>query len=155
MDISREDIDPFIDIPATMSDRVDAWLTAISAILTNRFSAKPTPDPDPVPAASAPAIFDIVARAIGQRLADERAGSGRDPRVKAQAVAGSSAQYFDTAQSTSWFNAYDLKDLAELFDNAGSVRSVRTPAPDAIRYGNLTRHDEWLDEPVVPIEAAI
>lgn len=154
MEITREDIAPFITIPTGKEDLVDAWLTAISAILTVRYEPTPPYDPDVVPAAIAPAVYEIVARAIGQRLRDTTAGSGADPRVKAQAINGASVQYFDSAQSTAWFGASDLATLNTLF-GVGSVRSTRTPAPDGIRYGNLSRNDEWLDKPVVPIEAAI
>lgn len=154
MNITRENIDPFMDVPTGKEALVDAWLTSISAILTARFEPTPPYDPDVVPAAIAPAVYDIVAQAIVQRLTDEAIGSGRDPRVKAQAINGASVQYFDSAQFSSWFDPFVLADLNALF-GVGSVRSTRTPAPDAVRYGNLVRNDEWLEAPIIPIEAAI
>lgn len=151
MEITRDDIAPFITIPVGKEDLVDAWLTAISAIITVKYEPTPAYDPDVVPEAIAPAVYDIVARAIAQRLRDTSAGSGTDPRVKAQAINGASVQYFDSAQSSSWFSSSDLADLGILF-GVGTVTSLRTPAPDGVRFGNLSQSaytDPFLDTGVI------
>lgn len=151
MDITRTDIGLFITIPTGKETLVDAWLTAISAIITVKYEPTPAYDPDVVPEAIAPAVYDIVARAIAQRLSDITPGSGRDPRVKSQTINGAAASYFDSAQSSSWFSSSDLADLGILF-GVGTVTSLRTPAPDGVRFGNLSRPaytDPFLDTGVI------
>lgn len=134
MNITRENIEPFLDapIPAPQQEKVDAWLTAISAILTKRYGQI-------LPPAVAPAVYDIVAQAITRRLgAAGRADQGG--LVKRQSTGPSSVEYNTALSSLSgWFYPDESAQLDSLFGTGGTLSSVRTPAPDGVRYGNLFR----------------
>lgn len=140
MDITAEQITPFLDapIPAGKTDNVTAWLTAISAQLTVAFGQA-------LPTTIAPAVYDIVADAVSRRLTRGQ----YDPRIASQATGPSNVSYNAALASlTGWFYPGEINTLTGLFGgNMGTLSSVRTPAPDGVRFGNLSRrHPDLVDE---------
>lgn len=135
MNITRANIAPFLDTPIAEADyvKVDAWLSAISAQLTASYG-------DTLPDALAPAVYNIVADAISRRLVRGSEGSGGG-LIKKQNTGPSGVEYnTDLTKLTGWFWPGELDDLAGWFGN-GALQSVRTPAPDGVRFGNLATRD--------------
>lgn len=131
MNIVAANIAPFLDepIPSGRVAAVDAWLTAISAQLNSTFGDVA------IPPVIAPAVYLIVADAIARRL-DRRKF---DARIKAQATGPSSVQYnTDVTSLSGWFFPEEANQIGSFF-KVGGITSIRTPAPDGIRYGNRSR----------------
>lgn len=138
MDITRANIAPFLDspIPRPREDAVDAWLSAISARLNSRFGSVL----DPV---IAPAVYDIVASAIARRLVRGQNGDGGG-LIKRQSTGPSSVEYnVGLTSLAGWFWPEEANDLGELFGSGGSLSSIRTPAPDGIRFGNMSGYHAY------------
>jgi hypothetical protein len=137
MQITRANIAPFLDapIPEGRYTAVDAWLTAVSATLNSRFGTV-------LPEAIAPAVYSIVADVIVRRLDRGKNGDGGG-LIKRQQTGPSSVEYnVGLTALSGWFWPDEANQLGDLFGNGGgTLTSVRTPAPDGIRYGNLSTHD--------------
>lgn len=101
-----------------------AWLPVLVLHLNARYSAEFT-------TTLKPAFASAAADAIRTRLS-------RPGMVLQQAVGGASVRYSDRAQLLNWFLPEQLDELDRLVGR-GTVRSVRTPAPDHQRFGNLAR----------------
>lgn len=143
MNITRENITPFLDtpIPDAKNTAVDAWLSAISAQLNSSFGTV-------LPAAIAPAVYNIVADAIARRLDRTKV----DPRLKAQATGPSSVQYNTAITSLfGWFYPAEAAQLGELFGGGGTVSSARTPAPDGVRFGNMAYRNPYDTPSTAPL----
>lgn len=119
------DVSPFAPgLTAAQSALAQAWLPVLVLHLNARYSTYFT-------AETKPAFASAAADAIRTRL-------NRPGMVLQQAVGGASVRYSDRAQLLNWFQPEQLAEL-DILVGRGSVRSVRTPAPDRQRFGNLAR----------------
>lgn len=128
MDITLDEVEPFMDPPPADAKAalLASWLLAISGQLTKVFG-------DTLPTMIAPTVYDIVGVALNRRLT----ANAYDPRLRAQSTGPSSVQYnMNVATLRGWFWPDEANTLDLLFGSGGSISSVRTPAPDAIRFGN-------------------
>lgn len=126
-----DDIEPFLDPALSTAEeaRVEAWLPVLDLLLNARYG-------DLITEAREPAFFSAIADAIRDRL--DRPGN-----VLAQAAGPASVRYNDQAGLLSWFSPAALDQLDGLCGISGTS-FVRTPAPDGIRYGNLSGSN-WPD----------
>jgi hypothetical protein len=150
MQITRENIAPFLDqpIPESRYVAVDAWLTAISARLNSRFGAVLSAD-------IAPAVYDIVANVIVRRLGRGSNGDGGG-LIKRQSTGPSSVEYnVGLTSLAGWFWPEEANDLGELFGSGGSISSIRTPAPDGIRFGNMSGYQGYAALDVLGVEYSL
>lgn len=123
--LAWDDVAPFAtDFTTPQVALGTAWLPVLVLHLNARYSADFTTE-------LKPAFASAAADAIRTRL--QRPGM-----VLQQAIAGASVRYSDRAQLLKWFLPEQLDEL-DMLCGRGSVRSVRTPAPDGQRYGNLAR----------------
>lgn len=125
------DIEPFLDPTLTTAEetRVEAWLPVLDLLLNARYGALITDDLEP-------AFFSAIADAIRDRL--DRPGN-----VIQQQAGPASVRYTDRASMLSWFSPDALDQLDSLCGISGTS-FIRTPAPDGIRYGNLSGSN-WPD----------
>ncbi|GAB2567484.1 hypothetical protein [Leucobacter ruminantium] len=126
MDLTRAKLDPFLPTLRTdQSTKVDAWITVLGPLLNARYGDAITAELEPVfVSAAADAIIRRLERPRGGAI-EERVGPAsikRDPRFLLSA----------------WFLPEELEQLDDVI-GAGSIRSHRTPAPDAQRFGNRYR----------------
>lgn len=126
MELTRAKLEPFL--PPLTSDqlsKVDAWITVLGPLLNARYGDAITAGLEPVFVSAA---ADAIIRRLGRPQSgaiEERIGSAsikRDPRFLLSA----------------WFLPEELEQLDDVI-GAGSIRSHRTPAPDAQRFGNRYR----------------
>jgi hypothetical protein len=135
VDISYAQVQPFLPpLNAARQARVTAWLPVLSVILTHRYGDRITDEPtldddgNTVPA-NEPVFLAIVADALERRLA-------RPGLVDQQSVGPASVRYNSRAHLAKWFLPEEISQMDDIAGLGGSIRSVRTPAPDAIRFGN-------------------
>lgn len=126
IEITLDEIKDYTDVPTGGEGKAQAWLESLSATLSVRYGS--------IPAGLEPAVYDIAGQYITERFA-RTSGQSADPRVKSQSIAGASIEYFSPS-SPGGLSADLLAALGALI-GGGNTRSVRTPAPDGIRYGNL------------------
>lgn len=128
-------LQPFLPaLTAAQTTRVTAWLPVLALRLNARYGDRITTEPsgtDPVIPANEPAFISAAADSIMTRLA-------RPGLVDSQAVGPANVRYNSRAALLKWFLPEQLDELDAIV-GSGNVRSVRTPAPDAIRFGNLAR----------------
>jgi hypothetical protein len=123
--IEWDDVEPFLPtLKAAQIVRAEAWLPVLALHLDARYGAQIT-------AAVEPAFFSAAADAIEDRL--QRPGGG----LIQQSIGPASARYSDRSALLRWFPPERLDEL-DVLVGLGGIRTVRTPAPDAIRYGNLS-----------------
>lgn len=133
---------PFLPtLTAAQTARVTAWLPVLELRLNARYGDRITTEPsgtDPVVPANEPAFVSAAADSIMTRLA-------RPGLVDSQAVGPANVRYNSRAALLKWFLPEQLDELDAIV-GIGNVRSVRTPAPDAIRFGNRMRYaDEYAE----------
>jgi len=117
------DIAPFLPgLTSAQTTLGEAWLPVLVLHLDARYSTVFT-------TALKPAFASAAADAISTRLS-------RPGMVLQQSIASASVRYSDRAQLLRWFLPEQLDEL-DMLVGRGTVRSVRTPAPDGQRYGNL------------------
>lgn len=134
MEITLENVEDFLDTPLSgnQSTQVQAWLGAISSQLNVTFGY----GGKALGATVAPAVYSTVADAITRRLSRKNF----DPRLRGQSVGPSAVTYNVTvSQLQGWFYPDEALSLQAWLGggNGGSLSSVRMPAPDAVRFGNL------------------
>lgn len=128
MDLTRAKLDPFLPtLRPDQSTKVDTWITVLGPLLNARYGDAITAELEPVfVSAAADAIIRRLERPRGGAI-EERVGPAsikRDPRFLLSA----------------WFLPEELEQLDDVI-GAGSIRSHRTPAPDAQRFGNRYRQE--------------
>lgn len=128
MDLTVEKLVPFLPTLSTeQTAKVTTWVTVLGPLLNARYGEAITADLEPVFVSAA---ADAVVRRFGRPKSgavEERIGPAfvkRDPR-------------FLLSQ---WFLPDELKQLDDLV-GTGSIRSHRTPAPDAVRFGNRLKQE--------------
>lgn len=134
---------PFLPTLTTaQTARVTAWLPVLALRLNARYGDRITTEPsgtDPVVPANEPAFISAAADSIMTRLA-------RPGLVDSQAVGPANVRYNSRAALLKWFLPEQLDELDAIV-GSGNVRSVRTPAPDGVRFGNrMRRADMFLEE---------
>ncbi|GAA1736871.1 hypothetical protein [Microcella frigidaquae] len=119
------DVSPFLPgLSSAQTTIGQAWLPVLVLHLDKRYGSHYTD-------ALKPAFASAAADAIRTRL-------DRPGMVLQQAISGASVRYSDRAALLSWFQPEQLAEL-DMLCGLGTVRSVRTPAPDGQRFGNLAR----------------
>lgn len=123
VELAWDDVAPFAtDFTSAQVTLGTAWLPVLVLHLNARYSTVYT-------VGMKPAFASAAADAIRTRL--QRPGM-----VLQQSIASAAVRYSDRAQLLGWFLPEQLDELDRLCGR-GTVRSVRTPAPDGQRYGNL------------------
>ncbi len=133
---------PFLPTLTTaQTARVTAWVPVLELRLNARYGDRITTEPsgtDPVVPANEPAFVSAAADSIMTRLA-------RPGLVDSQAVGPANVRYNSRAALLKWFLPEQLDELDAIV-GVGNVRSVRTPAPDGIRFGNRMRYADQYAE---------
>ncbi|MEE8667230.1 MAG: hypothetical protein SOI13_05345 [Bifidobacterium mongoliense] len=133
MQLTVEKLQPFLrpnPLPDAQRQLVSSWAPVIALLLSRRYGDAITTGDE----GTEPVFVSAAADAIQRRL--DRPNS----TVAAQSVNGASVTY--SANLLAWFSPAELAQL-DSFTGSGGIRTIRTPAPDAIRYGNrLTRMPE-------------
>lgn len=119
-------VEPFLPTLTTAQrTRVEAWLPVLQVILNARYGALITQEPD---GGNEPAFLAAAGEALERRLT-------RPGMVLQQNIGPAGVRYDPRATLSRWFLPEELDQLDDLA-GVGGARTVRTPAPDAIRYGN-------------------
>jgi hypothetical protein len=124
------DVQPFIVPPLKSSQEstAEAWLPVLDLLLNARYGDRITDDNEA-------AFFSAEADAIRNRL--DRPGN-----VLQQSVGPASVRYTDRAGMLTWFSSDALDQLDQLC-GIGGTTTVRMPAPDVQRFGNLNTPWPW------------
>lgn len=140
LQLTLEKVTPFLPpLTTAQRTRAEAWLPVLELLLNGQYGDRITTEPsgtDPVVPPNEPVFVSTAADAIGRRLAKPAA------MVDQQNVGPAGVRYNPRANLAVWFLPEELSQLDKLV-GIGSVRTVRTPAPDQIRYGNLAREVEF------------
>ena len=141
LELEWDDVSPFLPpLNTTQRARVDAWLPVLSVILETRYGSLITQAREP--------LFHATAADALERRLTKPAGL-----IDSQSIGQASVKYNARAAITSWFLAEELDQLDEACGLGGGIRSFRTPAPDAVRFGNRNRLlDEVIEADGVFIE---
>jgi hypothetical protein len=135
-------LEPFLPTLTTaQTTKVTAWLPVLALRLNARYGDRITTEPsgtDPVVPANEPAFISAAADSIMTRLA-------RPGLVGSQTIGPANVRYDSRAALLKWFLPEQLDELDAIV-GLGNVRFVRTPAPDAIRFGNRMRYVDELTE---------
>lgn len=135
--LTMELVEPFLPaLKPAQQTRVTAWLPVLQLLLNGRYGDLITQEPD----GGNEAVFvSAAADAIERRL-------GRPGMVLQQNIGPAGVRYDPRANLASWFLAEELAQLDEI-TGIGTIRSKRTPAPDAQRFGNrLSCWPDTVDE---------
>jgi hypothetical protein len=127
---------PFLPtLTAAQTAKVAAWIPVLELRLNARYGDRITTEPsgtDPVIPPNEPAFISAAADSIMTRLAHPGG------QIDSQTIGPSNVRYNARAALLKWFLPEQLDDLDAIV-GIGNVRSVRTPAPDGIRFGNRMR----------------
>lgn len=138
-------LQPFLPtLTAAQTTKVTAWLPVLELHLNGRYGDRITTEPsgtDPVIPPNEPAFVSAAADAIMTRLARP---SGQ---IDSQTIGPANVRYNSRAALLRWFLPEQLSEL-DVLAGIGSIRSVRTPAPDAVRFGNRMRRADVFPEEV-------
>lgn len=119
-------LQPFLPtLTAAQTTRAEAWLPVLALRLNARYG-------DRITVENESAFVSAAADAIMTRLS--RPGG----QIDSQTVGPANVRYNARAALLKWFYPEQLDDLDAIV-GVGNVRSVRTPAPDGIRFGNRMR----------------
>ena len=134
MDVSLEKVQPLLASPPTAAQkpRIEGWLAALKILLERRYCTSLTPEVEPL-------FLVTVADAVQRRL-------DKKQQMVDSENAGPFAVRWNAASSLgSWFLPGEMAGLDDLA-GLGGARTYRTPAPDAIRFGNRLASIEWDDD---------
>lgn len=132
LNLTIGDVTPFLPtLTSQQTTRVTAWLPVLSKLLDARYGDRiDAADADP---SNRVLFVATAADALERRLAKP---SGL---IDAQSVGPASVKYNSRAALSRWFLPEELDQLDEACGLGGGIRSVRMPAPDAVRFGNISR----------------
>jgi hypothetical protein len=135
-DFVLADVSPFIvpDLSTGETQKATTWMPSVNAFLASRYG-------DVITDASKPLYAPYVAEAIAAKLRPTPRGIAR------QSVPSGSVEYVLSPLGGGWFSSGDLSAMDSLA-GIGGVRTVRMPAPDAVRYGNLVEPVRFIDDVV-------
>lgn len=132
-------LQPFLPTLSTaQTAKVEAWIPVLELLLNGRYGDRITTEPsgtDPVIPANEILFVSAAADAISRRLTKPAA------LIESQTIGPASVKYNARASLSSWFLSEELAQLDSAL-GLGTIRSVRTPAPDGIRFGNRMRDCE-------------
>lgn len=132
-------LQPFLPtLTAAQTTKVTAWLPVLELHLNGRYGDRITQEPN---GGNEPAFVSAAADAIMTRLA--RPGG----QIDSQTIGPANVRYNSRAALLRWFLPEQLSEL-DVLAGIGSIRSVRTPAPDAVRFGNRMRRADVFPEEV-------
>lgn len=122
--VTLDKVAPFLPpLTPDQRTRVEAWLEVLEALFDHRYGD------DGIPASVQPMFFSIVADAVKRRL-------DRPNQTVLRENAGPFGVTYDPASSKGgWFLPAEWQQM-DAYCGRGGTRSVRTPAPDGIRFGN-------------------
>lgn len=138
LNLTLGDVTPFLPpLNTAQTARVNAWLPVLNVLLDARYG-------DAITTERRPVFVSTAADAIERRLGKP---SGM---IDAQAIGPANVRYNRRASLAVWFLPEELAQLDDLAGLGRSVRSVRMPVPDAIRFGNrMTVLDEVIEGDIV------
>ncbi|MDA4894830.1 hypothetical protein PFZ55_49015 [Streptomyces sp. MS2A] len=129
--LTMQKLDPFLPtLTAAQTTRAEAWLPVLALRLNARYGDRITTENEP---AFVSACADAIVRKLGQPKV----------MVDSQTIGPANVRYNARAHLLKWFLPEQLDDLDAIV-GLGNVRSVRMPAPDAIRFGNRLRRMEMI-----------
>lgn len=124
LNLTMEDVTPFLPPLSTAQQaRATAWLPVLNLLLDGRYGADITTERRPL-------FVSTAADAIERRLTKPRG------LIDSQAVGSANVRYNRRALLATWFLPEELAQLDDVAGYGRGVRTVRTPAPDGIRFGN-------------------
>lgn len=124
-----EKLTPFLPtLTAPQTQKADAWRPVLELLLNGRYG-------DRITATNEPVFIEAAADAISRRLARPNG------MIDSQGVGSASVKYNQRALLARWFLPEQLSEM-DVLAGLGSIRSVRTPAPDDVRFGNRVRYAE-------------
>jgi hypothetical protein len=128
------DVTPFLPtLNGGQTARVDAWLPVVSQLLDARYG-------DTIVADNRILFVSAAADALERRLS-KPAGL-----IDAQNIGPAGVKYNPRAALSRWFLPEELDQLDEACGLGGGIRTVRMPAPDAVRFGNRSHPLDELAE---------
>lgn len=129
--LTLTEVTPFLpnQLSGTNERRAKAWLSAMEVKITARYGSHIDVDLQPI-------FLGYCADAIERRLYRP---SGM---IDAQTTGPFSVKYNARATLGGWFLPEEIADMDSV-TGKGGMRTMRTPAPDGVRFGNLARrHDD-------------
>jgi hypothetical protein len=108
------------------TQRVTAWIPVLGLLLDGRYDDRITDERRVL-------FVSAAADAIERRLV--KPGGPID----SQGIGPANVKYNSRAALSRWFEPEEIAQLDEACGIGGGIRSVRAPAPDAIRFGNSDR----------------
>lgn len=139
LNLNLEELEPFLPpLDTAQKERVEAWIPVLTLLLDLRYGAHITQERRVL-------FVSAVADALERRL-------GKPAGLIDQEVAGPfSTRYNPRAALSRWFLPEELEQLDDACGLGGGIRSVRTPAPDAVRFENISRwYGDDVDEELIP-----
>lgn len=139
LNLTRGELTPFLPpLDSIQAPRVDAWIPVLSMLLDLRYGTHITTERRVL-------FVSAAADAIERRL-------GKPAGLIDQETAGPfSTRYNPRAALSRWFLPEELEQLDDACGLGGGIRSVRTPAPDAVRFENASRwYGDDVDEELIP-----
>lgn len=126
---------PFLPtLTLAQTAKVNAWVPVLELRLDARYGDRITTDNEA-------AFVSAAADSIMTRLARPNGP------IDSQTIGPANVRYNARAALLKWFYPEQLDDLDAIV-GIGNVRSVRTPAPDGIRFGNRMRRSDVFPEEV-------
>lgn len=133
MQASLADVEPFLNrtLSAAQRTKAEAWLRALSALVTARYGRRLTRYAEDNPDNP----LDVIVHSIMAAAIDRRFDKP-NRLIDSEGAGPFSVKYNSGAGLSGWFLADELAELDGAL-GVGGTRSYRTPAPDPIRFGNL------------------
>jgi hypothetical protein len=134
LNLNLEELKPFLPtLDADEETRVTAWIPVLTLLLDRRYSAQIT---DETRVLFVSAAADALERRLGK------------PRglIDQEGAGPFTTRYNPRAALSRWFLPEELDQLDDACGLGGGTRSVRTPAPDAVRFENASRWYDGVDE---------
>jgi len=133
------DVTPFLPtLNQQQTGRATAWLPVLSQLLDARYGDKINAvDAEP---SNRVLFVSAAADALERRL------KGPGGLIDQQSIGGASVRYNSRAALSRWFLPEELDQLDAACGLGGGIRTVRMPAPDAVRFGNTARSFDQVAE---------
>lgn len=132
LNLNLEELKPFLPaLPPAQESRAAAWVPVLDRLLNARYGAHIDTHEDTEQNPSNRVLFVSAAADALERRLSKPAGP-----IDSQSVGPASVKYNTRAALSRWFLPEELDQLDEVCGLGGGIRSVRAPAPDAVRFGN-------------------
>jgi hypothetical protein len=134
LDLKLEELKPFLPpLDTDEETRVKAWIPVLTLLLDQRYR-------DRIIEANRVLFVSAAADALERRLGKPRG------LIDQEGAGPFTTRYNPRAALSRWFLPEELEQLDDATGLGGNIRSVRTPAPDAFRFGNTSRSFDDVDE---------